>query len=69
MTPLIPAIGGALIIAGLLGLWSGLRKQPVKPAAPARLRLPEIRISKRTRLLFAAGLALGIIVALVSGWL
>ncbi len=69
MTGLVPAIGGALIVAGVLGMIAGLRKQPVRPARPPRRLIPAIRTSKRTRLLLISGLVAGVLVAVVSGWL
>ena len=39
MTPLIPAVAGALVVAGLLGLVLGLRPRPVEAAAPRRRSL------------------------------
>ena len=70
MTLLVPAVGGALMVIGIIGLIAGIQKTPVKPAAPrsnTRFALP--RLSRRTQLLLAAGLTLGVVVALVSGWL
>ena len=70
MTVLVPALGGALMVIGIIGLIAGIQKTPVKPAAPrsnTRFALP--RLSRRTQLLLAAGLTLGVVVALVSGWL
>ena len=70
MTVLVPALGGALMVTGIIGLIAGIQKTPVKPAAPrsnTRFALP--RLSRRTQLLLAAGVALGVVVALVSGWL
>ena len=70
MTPLIPALGGALVVIGLIGIVAGLQKTPQRPPAPRRIaRVPMVRLSRRSRLLAVAGLALGVLVALVSGWL
>lgn len=68
----VPALAGALIVAGLLGLIAGLRPT----AAPARVR-PGSRyglralaqMSRRNRLLLAAGLGIGLVAWLVTGWL
>ena len=72
MTTLLPAIAGALVVAGLLGIIVGLRPTPPRAPAPrtatplaARLG----RVSRRTRVLLLAGLAAGVIVATWSGWL
>jgi len=69
MTPLAPAVGGALIVAGLIGIAAGLRPIPADVATrPPRRRLPRIPISRRMRTLLLVGLAAGIVVALASGW-
>ena len=35
MTPLIPALAGALLVAGLIGIVAGLRRTPEPPPRPA----------------------------------
>lgn len=70
MTPLVPAVGGALIVAGLIGIAAGLRPIPVDAAPrPRRRRVARIPMSRRTRTLLLAGLAAGVVVAVASGWL
>jgi tight adherence protein B len=73
VTRLVPAVGGALLVAGLLGLVAGLRRTPVKPPAPRRSVVIRAarwqRVSKRTRLLLLVGLVGGALVALGTGWL
>lgn len=70
MTPLVPALGGALMVIGLIGMFVGLQKTPERPPAPRRsTRLPLPQLSRRLQLLLAAGLVLGVVVALVTGWL
>lgn len=69
MTALIPAVGGALMVVGLLGMIAGSQRRPPRPAAPVTRRLPAVRLSKRTVTLLAAGVLAGVVVALVSGWL
>ena len=39
MTPLIPALAGALLVAGLIGIVVGLRRTPEPPPAPQRARV------------------------------
>ena len=70
MTALLPALGGALIVAGILGLVLGIVGSTVRPGAPRR-RSPFAhgRLSKRSRLLLSGGLVAGVVVALVTGWL
>lgn len=70
MTPVVPALGGALIVAGLIGVVVGFIPQPERPAAPRRRSLADrVRLSRRTRLLLVIGLGAGLLVALVTGWL
>ena len=59
MTPLIPALAGALLVAGLIGIMAGLRRTPEPPPAPQRARvgLPGwVRsVTPRTRILILVG--------------
>jgi drug/metabolite transporter (DMT)-like permease len=66
MTPLIPAVSGALIVAGVIGLIAGLRRVPVTDRVPTRSRsLNRLRsLPRQTRLLLAAGFMAGVL-----GWL
>ena len=70
MTALVPAIGGALIVVGVLGVVVGLIPSPERPAAPQR-RSPFtwLGLSRRSRLLLLGGVVVGVVVALVSGWI
>lgn len=70
MTLLIPAVAGALIVAGILGIVAGLRRVPVRPAtAPGRgLGRWSARLGRQGRLLLAAGAVVGVLVALLTGW-
>ena len=72
MTALIPALAGALIVAGLLGAVIGLRGTPPRPPAPGRNRIPGARryaaLTRRTRLLLLVGLGIGAVLALLTGW-
>ena len=71
MTPLLPAVAGALVVAGLIGVMVGLRKAPPRPLAPRRSH-PALtrltRISARTRGLLLAGLGAGVVVAALTEW-
>ncbi|GAA4719610.1 Flp pilus assembly protein TadB [Promicromonospora umidemergens] len=74
MTVIFPALGGALFVAGLIGVVVGLRKTPVDAAAPPRRRRSRaatrlMRMDRRTRLLVLVGLAAGVVVYLITGWL
>ena len=64
MTPLIPAVAGALVVAGLLGAVAGLRSSPVPPPAPKRGAAAKgsvlgrlTKLDRRTRLLLGVGAA------------
>lgn len=69
MTPIIPAVGGALVVLGTLGIIAGMRKTPVRPAAPARRPVQAPKVSRRTTMLLLVGLLIGVAVALLTGWL
>jgi tight adherence protein B len=73
MTALISGVGGALVVAGLIGVAAGLRKSPEKAPAPARSRLPVAArlggASPRTRVLLLVGVGVGLLIGLLSGWL
>ncbi|MGG5258647.1 type II secretion system F family protein [Phycicoccus avicenniae] len=70
MTPIVPALAGALVVAGLLGTVAGLRKVGPRPPAPTprprRRRAP--RLDRRTWLLAAGGAVVGAAVAALTGW-
>jgi tight adherence protein B len=71
MTPLLPAVAGALVVAGLIGLTLGLRRTPPPPPTPRRARPGMARITAvtpRTRALLLAGLTAGVVVAVLTGW-
>ena len=79
MTPAVPALAGALMVVGIIGLAVGVRPRPERPAAPRhtaitpwrqRRQLNRLRrVSRRTRLLLSGGVVAGLAVALVTGWL
>lgn len=76
MTPLIPAVAGALVVAGLLGAVAGLRSSPIPTPAPKRGAAAKwsvlgrlTKLDRRTRLLLGAGAAVGVVVALLTGWI
>lgn len=66
MSPLIPAMAGALIVAGVIGLVIGLRPTEVieRPSRRRRTR----RISQRTSRLLLGGAAAGVVAFVVTGW-
>lgn len=72
MIALIAGLGGALVVAGLIGVAMGLRESPERPPAPTRMRLPlAARLggtSPRTRALLLAWVSAGLLTALLTGW-
>lgn len=74
MTVLFPALAGAMVVAGVIGVILGLRRTPVDVAAPPRRRRSRVvarlmRVDRRTQLLSLVGLAGGIVAYLITGWL
>lgn len=76
MNALMAAVAGALIVAGLLGVVVGLRTHPAPPTAPKHSVIGKGAslgrlgaLDRRTRLLLAAGAAVGVAVALLTGWI
>ena len=72
MNGLIPALAGGLIVAGILGAIAALRPIPTDQATPprdSRLMRRVRAVPARTRLLAAAGLIVGMLLALLTGWL
>lgn len=73
MTGLLAALAGALVAAGVLGMIASLRPVPVEPMLGPRLTpalLRQVRvIPTRTRVLALVGVGVGVLVAVVSGWL
>ena len=71
MTIVVPALAGALVVAGLIGAVVGLRQAPVSP--PPRERsgtLARARtVSRRTKMLVVAGFGAGLIGWLSTGWI
>ena len=69
MIALVPALAGGLIVAGIIGVIVGLRPTPVPETRPASRRAHRLRrLDRTTRLIVLGGLAAGVIVWLVTGW-
>lgn len=70
MIALVPAIGGALVVAGILGLVVALRPTEIQERPTSRSRgLDRFqRLPRRTRALLLGGLAAGSVIWLATGW-
>jgi Flp pilus assembly protein TadB len=70
MNPLVPAIVGVLTVGGLMGLVAGLRRVPIATGAPVRLGVLSrlVRVPRRILISGVVGVAGGVLVALLSGW-
>ena len=76
MTAFLPAVFGALIVIGLIGMVYALIPAPPKPPPrPARTVTPFgraggwfSRLNPRTRVLVIGGAVAGLLVALLTGW-
>lgn len=71
MTPLIAALAGAMIAAGLLGLVWSLVPQPVLEGTPdhtVRRRRWPFTLSRRVQIAVVAALAAGVLIAVLTGW-
>jgi Flp pilus assembly protein TadB len=70
MNPLVPALVGVLTVGGVMGLVLGLRRVPVSAAAPAKPRklVRLVRLPRRVLIAVVIATAVGVLVALLSGW-
>lgn len=69
MIALVPALAGALIVAGVIGLIIGLRPAPVRQKRPASRRMRRLgEMDRTTRMLLLGGVAGGVVAWLVTGW-
>lgn len=66
MIALLPAVAGALVVAGIIGLVVGLKPTPVRP--PRSRPVPRKPMSARTKRLLLVGVAGGCVAWLVTGW-
>lgn len=67
----VAALSGALIVAGVLLGWYGMRLTPVRPARPSRTRRPPSWLTAAPparRWAAAAALLAGIAIAATTGW-
>jgi Flp pilus assembly protein TadB len=69
MIVLVPALGGALMVAGVLGLVLGLQRVESPAPEPSQAHWLRLRrMSRRTRTLLAAGVVSGLVAFVVTGW-
>ena len=70
MNPLVPAIVGVLTVGGVMGLVAGLRHVPIATGAPASPGFLSRLVGVPRRILISGvlGVAGGVLVALLSGW-
>ena len=69
MTPILPALAGALLVAGSIALVAGMRPAPVKPMSSRSRRVSRLAsTSRRLRVLLLAGFGVGVVAWLVTGW-
>jgi Flp pilus assembly protein TadB len=69
MMALVPALAGALIVAGVIGVVVGLRPAPVPENRPRSRRVRRLQsLDRTTRLLLLGGLGAGVVAWLVTGW-
>ena len=68
MTPLMPGLAGALIVGGLIGVVAGVRPTAAGSPRPAPRLDRSLALTPRSRMLLVAGLGLGIVGWLITGW-
>ena len=73
MPLIIPALAGALVVAGIIGVIVGLTpRPPADPTPRVATHSPMAprwrRLTKRTKVLLAVGLAAGVVAWLLTGW-
>ncbi|MHB1010599.1 MAG: type II secretion system F family protein [Propionibacteriaceae bacterium] len=71
-TALLAGLLGAMVVAGAVGMVVALRPQPLRETpvrrGPGGLRLRWSRLSPRTRLVVGISVGVGVVLALVTGW-
>lgn len=70
MIALVPALGGALVVSGLIGLVAGLMPTEEPERVQVRSYLTPLRtMSRRTRLLLLMGFGVAVVAWLITGWI
>lgn len=72
MNALLPAVFGALTVLGIIGAGLALRPHtpaPKAPRAPSPLQRRLTTLSPRSRVALAVSLGVGVLLALLTGWL
>jgi len=72
MNALLPAVFGALTVLGIIGAGLALRPHtpaPKAPRAPSPLQRRLTALSPRSRVALAVSLGVGVLLALLTGWL
>lgn len=73
MTPILAALSGALLVAGVLGIIAGLRPAPARPPRPATHSTGWLRgwraVPRVRRWLTLAALAVGVLAGVATGWM
>lgn len=69
MIALVPALAGALVVAGVIGVVVGIRPIAVPAPRPRSRRMRRLRsMDRRTRLLLVGGIGAGVVAWIVTGW-
>ena len=68
MSPLIPSLAGGLIVSGILGIIVGLRPTALPPREKVPARSRRLYMPARTRMLLLAGVGLGLVGWVITGW-
>lgn len=68
MIALVPALAGALVVAGIIGVLLGVRPAPIVEKRPARRVRSVQHLDRTSRNLLLGGLGAGVVAWFVTGW-
>jgi Flp pilus assembly protein TadB len=68
VSPLIPSLAGGLIVSGILAIMVGLRPTALPPRDEAPAGGRHSNMPARTRMLLLAGIGLGLVGWVITGW-